>query len=263
MIEFPSWIVVVSQINLDSKVSLLQIFVKSIGSSIDLLLFSFEWDRHNNYLHICNSWRKHKTFIVSVIHCHDTDWSSGKTPRCLPYKFLFLFLILENNIKHFCEVLTQVVRGGSLYSSSIFRYPSLNSRCLISSWEFLRLSLYSFTHWNGEDFFVNSVIELQVVVHLSFSLLISSMSSVTFLPQKFTCSNEWSRVLELPSDDVSPLIEFKRKISMTLNPVCVGRIHNGLASGSNSDWFSKITWSWFSNPSNFRSKTLDMILFNF
>lgn len=59
MIEFPSWIIVISQIDVDSYVSLFQSFVKSIGSSINLLFFSFEWDRHNNYLHICNSRRKH------------------------------------------------------------------------------------------------------------------------------------------------------------------------------------------------------------
>ncbi len=155
------------------------------------------------------------------------------------------------------------MRSSGLYGSPIFRNPSLNSRCLVSSWEFLWLSLYSFANWNGKDFFVNFEIELQVVIHLSFSLLVSSMGSVPFLPQKFTCSDEGGWVLKLPSDDVSPLIEFKRKISVTLNPVCVRGIHYGLTSRSNSDWFGKITWSWTSDPSDFRSKTLDMILFDF
>lgn len=198
-----------------------------------------------------------------MIHSHDTDRSSSKTPWSLPYEFLLLFLIFKDNIKHFCEILTQIVRSSSLYSSSIFRNPSLNSRCLVSTWEFLWLSLYSFANWNSKDFFVNSEIELQVIVHLSFGLLVGSMSSVTFLPQKFTCSYEGSWVLKLPSDDVSPLIEFKRKISMTLNPVCIGRVHNSFASRSNSDWLCKITWSWTSDPSDFWSKSLDMVLFDF
>jgi len=49
---------------------------------------------------------------------------------------------------------------------------------------------------------------------------------------------------------------------MTLDPISISRIHNSLTCGSNSDWFTEITVSGFSNPSNFWGKALNMILFD-
>lgn len=105
MIEFPSRIVVISQIDLHSNVSLFQTFIQSISSCIDLFFFSFERNRNNDNLHISYSWRKYQAFIVSVIHSHDTDRASSETPRCLPYKFLLLLLVFEHDVEHFSEVL--------------------------------------------------------------------------------------------------------------------------------------------------------------
>jgi hypothetical protein len=62
------------------------------------------------------------------------------------------------------------------------------------------------------------------------------MSSMTFLPKEFSSSNEGSRVLEFPSDNVSPLIKAKGKISVRVNPFGVTRVHDGFTCGSDSDW---------------------------
>lgn len=88
------------------------------------------------------------------------------------------------------------------------------------------------------------------------------MSSVAFLPKKLSSSNEGSRMFKLPSNNIGPLIKFKRKISVTFNPVRISRVHNSLAGWANCNWLSQITFSWFGNPSYFRSKSFNMVLLN-
>lgn len=153
--------------------------------------------------------------------------------------------------------------SGCLDSSTIFRNPGLDSGGSESSWEFLWLSLNSFADRNSEDFFVDSEVKLQVIIHLSLGLLVGSMGCMALLPQKFSSSDEGSRMFEFPSDDVGPLVEFERQISVTLDPICIGRIHNGLTGWSDSDWLGEIAISWTSDPSDLRSKALDVLLFDF
>lgn len=153
------------------------------------------------------------------------------------------------------------MRSSSLDSSSVFRYPGLDSRGSVSSREFLGFSLDSFANWNCQNLLINSEVELQIIVHFFLSLLVSCMSGMTFLPQKFTGSDERGGVLEFPSDNVSPLVKFQRQITMTLNPFGVGRIHDCLAGRPNCNGLSEFTFSWSSDPSNFRRETFNMLFF--
>jgi hypothetical protein len=50
-------------------------------------------------------------------------------------------------------------------------------------------------------------------------------------------------MLELPSHNIGPLVQSKRKVSMALDPIRVSGIHNGLTCGSNCDRFSEITFT--------------------
>jgi hypothetical protein len=61
------------------------------------------------------------------------------------------------------------------------------------------------------------------------------MSSVTFLPKEFSGSDKWSGVLEFPSDDVGPLVQLQRKITMALDPLGVSIVHDGFRSRSDSN----------------------------
>ena len=51
---------------------------------------------------------------------------------------------------------------------------------------------------------------------------------VAFLPEELSCSYEGSWVLELPSDDIGPLVEEQWEVSMGSNPLCIRWVHNGL-----------------------------------
>jgi hypothetical protein len=86
---------------------------------------------------------------------------------------------------------------------------------------------------------------------------------MTFLPEKFSGSDEWSGVLEFPSDNVGPLIELKWEISVALDPVGVGWIHDGLTGGSDGDGFSEVGFSGLGDPGDFRRESLDMVLLDF
>ena len=262
MVELPSWIIVVSGVQMHSNISLFQAFIKISCSFNDILFFSLERNRNNDYLNVGSSGGKHKTFIISMIHSHDTDWTSSKAPTCLPNKFLFFLLILKLYSEHFCKVLAQVVRGSCLNSSSIFWNPSLHSWSLQASWEFLRFSLDSFANGHSKNLLVNSVVELKIIKHLKLSFFEGSMGSVSFLPKEFTSSDEGSWMFEFPTNNVSPLIEFERQVTMTLNPVCVGRIHDCFTCWSNSDGFAEITASRFGHPGYFWCETFYMIFFN-
>jgi hypothetical protein len=66
------------------------------------------------------------------------------------------------------------------------------------------------------------------------------MGSMAFLPEEFSGSDEWSWMLELPSDDIGPLIEFEGKVSVALDPVGISWIHDGLTGWPDGNWFSKV-----------------------
>jgi hypothetical protein len=73
IVEFPAWIVVISQIDLNSNVSLLQLLIKDCSRLSNLILFSLEWNRNNYDLNISNIWRKYQTFIISMVHGHNSN----------------------------------------------------------------------------------------------------------------------------------------------------------------------------------------------
>ena len=46
-----------------------------------------------------------------------------------------------------------------------------------------------------------------------------------------------------------------------MNPFGIGRVHNGLTSGTDGDWFRHLTLSTLCDPSNFRRKAFDVTFF--
>jgi hypothetical protein len=75
---------------------------------------------------------------------------------------------------------------------------------------------------------------------------------VTFLPQELSSSDERSRMLEFPSDNVSPLVKKNGEISVRVNPLGKTRIHNSLTSRSDGNRLLEISLTRLSNPSNLR-----------
>lgn len=94
-----------------------------------------------------------------------------------------------------------------------------------------------------------------------YGFLTSGMGCMTFLPKEFACANKRSRVLEFPTNNICPLVQFQRQISMRLNPLSETRVHNSLTSRPDSNWLSQIALATLSDPGNFRWKAFNVVLF--
>ena len=120
---------------------------------------------------------------------------------------------------------------------------------------------YSFNDRHSQKLLINLSIEIQNVVGLLLSLFESCMGSVALLPEELSRSDEWGGVFELPSDNIGPLIQLQRQVSVTGDPFGVGGIHDGLTSWSNGDRLIEVSGTIFSDPCYLWSETFDMLLF--
>lgn len=197
------------------------------------------------------------------MHGQNTNWSCGQAPTCLPSKPFHFLLIFKLNSEHFGKVLAKVMACGCLNSSSVFRNPSFHSCGFESSCELFWFSFNSFVNGNCQYFLINSPVVLQNCEGFFFSFFECCMGCVSFLPQELTCSNKGSGMLKLPPHNVRPLVQTKGKVSMTLDPIGICRIHDGLTGGSNCNGLSKIALSWFSNPGNFGSEAFNVFFLSF
>lgn len=84
------------------------------------------------------------------------------------------------------------------------------------------------------------------------------MRGVTLLPKELSGPNEWSWVLELPSHDVGPLIQQHRQVTVGMDPLREGRVHDGLRGWSDCDGLGKVGLSRLGHPSDLRRKSFDV-----
>lgn len=126
VVELPSRVVVISEVDLNANISLFQVFEELICSVVDAFFFSLERNGNNDDLNVGYSGRKHKTLVIAVVHHHNTDRPSGKPPTGLPDVFLLFLLVFEDYFEHFCKILAEVVGSCGLDGSSVLRNPGLN-----------------------------------------------------------------------------------------------------------------------------------------
>jgi len=103
-----------------------------------------------------------------------------------------------------------MVRSSCLDCTSIGRDASLDARGEETTREFFIFTLDSLNHRDCEQFFINSAVQILNEEGEGVSFFESCMCSVSFLPEELTSTDERSRILELPSNDVSPLIKLQR-----------------------------------------------------
>ena len=92
------------------------------------------------------------------------------------------------------------------------------------------------------------------------SLLSGCMRCVALLPEELTGSDEGSGVLELPTDDIGPLVGQERQVTMRADPLAETGVHDCLGGGSDGDRFRHLTLSTLSHPCDLRSESLDVAL---
>lgn len=93
------------------------------------------------------------------------------------------------------------------------------------------------------------------------SFLLVGVSGVTFLPEELSSTDERSRVLEFPSHDVGPLVNEHGQVSVRVDPLGIGGVHDSLGSRSDSDGFLHLTLTRLGDPSDFRGEAFNVLLF--
>lgn len=217
-------------------------------------------DGHEHNLGLGNSWRKHKTLVVTVNHNHRANRPSRETPRGLPDKLLFALFVLELHIEHLCKVLTKLVRSSSLDSSTICWNEKFDSCRVVRSSKLLSIRFTTLDWRHSQQIFITRCVLIQYCENHMICFLCCRVCGMTLLPQEFSCSNERSGMFKFPSNYIRPLIQTKRQITMRMNPFRIAGIHNGLACWSNSNRFRKISVAWSSHPCYLRCESLHMIL---
>jgi len=114
--------------------------------------------------------------------------------------------ILDLDVKHFAEVLTKTVRGGSLNTSAIRRDVSLNSCGVIATGEFFILRLAATDDGDGEKLLIHTGIKLKDFKDLFPGKLFSKVGGMAFLPKELSRTEERSGLLGLPANNIVPLV---------------------------------------------------------
>ena len=137
------------------------------------------------------------------------------------------------DLEHFREVLPEIMRCSSLDTSATYRDVDLNGGCVVGSSEPLILRLSTSDHRHSQELFISRCVDFKNLMNELICFLLTSMSSMTFLPKELSCPNERSGMLELPSDDIGPLIQEHRQVSMRVDPLSKGWVHDSLTGGTN------------------------------
>ncbi len=85
---------------------------------------------------------------------------------------------------------------------------------------------YSLDNGDCEELVVNPLIEVENQVNKFLSFLESRMSSMPFLPEELPGPDEGCGLLELPADNVSPLVQEQGEITMGFDPLGIRGVHD-------------------------------------
>lgn len=136
---------------------------------------------------------KDESLVVSVDHDHDSDTPRRESPTVLPHVELLSGRttgVLDGDVEHLGEVLSEAVRRSTLDSSSGGRDESLDGRRVESSGELLLLRLDSRDDRDGEELFVDALVEGEDLEDLRVGLLGGEERGVALLPEELSGSEE-------------------------------------------------------------------------
>ena len=201
----------------------------------------------DDHLRRSHSRRQHQSLVIAMHHDQHTDRSRGESPAVLPHQSSLYTSIactaitsrlrLVRDVEHLREVLAQTVRRRCLHGSSIRRNKRLH-RCRIeASGKLLLLRLASLDHRHSEQLLVGASVIVEDLQHLLLCLLLRGEGAVallrvretvsTHLPEEFAGSDEGGGMLELPANDVRPLVETEREVAVSTDPSGVGLVRIG------------------------------------
>mmetsp|Transcript_4792 Transcript_4792/g.11378 ORF Transcript_4792/g.11378 Transcript_4792/m.11378 type:complete len:265 (+) Transcript_4792:962-1756(+) len=192
---------------------------------------------------------------------HDANGTRCETPRILPGMLLFLVRVLERDVEHLCEILSEAVGRGTLDPSSGGRNERLDGGSVQTASELFFLSLLPLDHRDGEQILVDILVQLEDGQDLLLGLAPVGERRVSLLPEELARADERGRIGELPAHDVAPLVELQGEVAMGSDPGGIVRVHHGLGGRADGNRFLQVGLSRLCDPGDLRGKTLDVILF--
>lgn len=88
--------------------------------------------------------------VITVVENHNTDGTSGETPRGLPSELLVLIVIEEVDVEHLREVLAEMMRCRSLHGTSVRGNACFNRGREVRTRELFVLTLHSLNHGHSK-----------------------------------------------------------------------------------------------------------------
>ena len=227
-----------------------------------------ETDGNKDSLDVGNARWDNETLVVTVHENHDTDRTSGETPAVLPNVNLVsllailddLLVVFNGNVEHLREVLAQAMRCCGLDTSADGGNETLDGGRVVCARELLVDGLGTLDDRNGKELLVDGRIVVQNLHDFLASLLLGHVCGVTLLPQELSRTEERHGVLELPSDNVVPLVELERQVAVALDLLGVVAVHGGLTGRTHSQPLLQLVLAALGHPCDLSGETLDVIL---
>src|SRR5690606_28022599 len=125
-----------------------------------------------------------------------------------------------------CEVLSKKVRSTSLKSFSITHhcFDAISSN---GTGKALPLCLFSGQNWQSQPLLGQLLVVSENQPRLALCFVAGCMGSMSFLPEKFSCSKEQSGS-HFPANHICPLVDEDRQVSPGLNPLSEHIVDNRL-----------------------------------
>ena len=172
-------------------------------------------------------------------------------------KLVFFVCIL--NTEGFCKAVAEVMAGSRLQSLSIV-HQRLDCISRLCACKFFFVCFLAFYNRDCKNFLTEVCIYIQHLNGSLFRLFSCCMSSMAFLPQKFSGTQERTGCF-FPADYRTPLIVNLRKISVGLDLLLIKIAEQSLRGRTHTETLLKRIQSAVSYPCNLRRKALYVILF--
>lgn len=199
IVEPPGWCVSLTNIDLGTESSFLErrlqvvnlVVVKGFGFSSHILV---DADRDNNNLDLCDTGWEYETVVVAVDHHHEADCAGRETPwvmadedvtgfvlanlvvlaRLVFIRFVFTSPVLANlvftslrsswvldgNVEHAAEVLSEAMRCCALNTATIGGDIAFDGGCVVAARKLFLLGLAALDDWNGKQLLVDISVKL-------------------------------------------------------------------------------------------------------
>mmetsp|Transcript_35021 Transcript_35021/g.53759 ORF Transcript_35021/g.53759 Transcript_35021/m.53759 type:complete len:601 (-) Transcript_35021:128-1930(-) len=262
VIELEAGVVVLSVVNSRADSSLLQLLANIVGvlHEIFRVVVLFD-DRNNHHLSLGNAGRQHQALVVRVDHDHSSNGPGGETPGSLPGVLLLALGVLIGHVEHLAEVGSELMGSSSLDATAGNWHVDLHRSGEESTSELLILRLLSLDAGDSQEILVDVGVIVEDLENPLGGVLLVSVGSVALLPEELAGSDEGSGVLELPSDDVSPLVDLEGEVSVGTDPLRECGVHNSFGSRSDGDGLVHLGLAGLGYPSDLGREPFKVVLF--